>query len=55
MPKYKRKRGLRIKIHPIDDAANIPCTNCVNFGWSMPQCKECNKENGYKWFIRKMG
>ena len=53
MSKYKHKRGLRIKVHPIDDAADIPCTSCINFGWSMPQCKECNKKNGYKWFSRR--
>ena len=53
--KCKHQRGMRIKVHPVDDAADIPCTNCVNFGWSMPQCEECNKENDYKWFISKIG
>ena len=29
------------------------CENCGNYGWDMPQCKECNSENGYKNFTRK--
>lgn len=26
------------------------CETCTNNGWDMPQCKECNAENGYKWY-----
>lgn len=29
------------------------CTHCGNYGWDMPQCRECNSENGYKNFERK--
>ena len=29
------------------------CTNCGNDGWDMPQCRDCNSENGYKYFKRK--
>lgn len=29
------------------------CQDCGNYGWDMPQCRECNSENGYKNFIRK--
>lgn len=29
------------------------CENCVNYGWDMPQCKECNAENNFKHFERK--
>lgn len=28
----------------------IGCDTCENYGWSMPQCIECNKANGYKWY-----
>ena len=26
------------------------CDTCENQGWSMPQCRECNKGNGYRWY-----
>ena len=29
------------------------CMDCGNYGWDMPQCRECNAENGYKYFTRK--
>ena len=29
------------------------CTNCGNYGWDMPQCRECNADNIYKYFTRK--
>lgn len=30
------------------------CGTCSNDGWDMPQCRECNEENGFKWYKRKM-
>lgn len=29
------------------------CGHCGNYGWDMPQCRECNSENGYKNFTRR--
>jgi hypothetical protein len=29
------------------------CIDCGNYGWDMPQCRECNAENNYKYFHRK--
>ena len=29
------------------------CTNCVNYGWNMPQCKFCNAKNDYKHYEYK--
>ena len=29
------------------------CSHCGNYGWDMPQCRECGSENGYKYFTRK--
>lgn len=26
------------------------CKTCENAGWSMPQCAECNRANGYRWY-----
>ncbi len=26
------------------------CDTCEKHGWSMPECVECNKANGYKWY-----
>lgn len=28
------------------------CENCGHYGWNMPQCKECNAANGFKYFSR---
>lgn len=28
------------------------CANCGHYGWNMPQCKECNAANGFKYFSR---
>lgn len=29
------------------------CDDCKHEGWSMPQCKECNTANNFKYFERK--
>ena len=52
------ERGLRVKMNPIDEVCEIPtefgkCIECVHEGWSMPQCKECNTANNFKYFERK--
>ena len=28
------------------------CKDCGHYGWDMPQCKECNAANGFKYFSR---
>lgn len=30
-----------------------PCYDCDHKGWDVPQCKECNTSNGFKYFERK--
>lgn len=30
-----------------------PCYDCDNKGWDMPECKECNNANGFKYFKTK--
>ena len=45
----KPGRGLRIKLRPIDEVFN-PCSECAHEDWDMPQCKDCNIENGFKYF-----
>ncbi len=52
------ERGLRAKINPVDDTADISiiygkCFSCTHNGWDMPQCKECNPENNFKYFQRR--
>ena len=34
-------------------SASEICSHCGNYGWDMPQCRDCNSENGYKYFERK--
>ena len=29
------------------------CYECDKEGWDMPECKECNTANGFKYFERK--
>ena len=29
------------------------CQDCGNYGWDMPQCRECNASNNFKYFTRK--
>lgn len=29
-----------------------PCAECDYNGWNMPQCRECNEKNDYKYFER---
>ena len=46
------ERGLRAKANIIDETVR-PCNECDHKGWDMPQCKECNIANGFKYFERK--
>ena len=46
------ERGLRAKANLIDETSK-PCSECDNEGWDMPQCKECNVANDFKYFERK--
>lgn len=29
------------------------CFDCSNYGWNMPQCKECDYLNGFRYFSSK--
>ena len=29
------------------------CDTCAKKGWDMPECRECNKKNDYKWYERQ--
>jgi hypothetical protein len=29
------------------------CQDCGNYGWDMPQCRECDASNNFKYFERK--
>ncbi len=31
-----------------------PCRTCYNNGWDMPQCRECNEKNGFRWYRKTM-
>ena len=51
------ERGIRAKGNIIDDAADDfsygKCLDCGHNGWHMPQCVDCNPENGFKYFEAK--
>ena len=46
------KRGLRVKINPIDDALTLPCLNCESYEYGDLKCPTC-KENDFKYFEAK--
>ena len=46
------ERGLRAKANIIDEARRF-CDECDSQGWDMPECKECNAANNFKYFKRK--
>lgn len=29
------------------------CKTCEKYGWNMPECAECNRENDYEWYEAK--
>lgn len=31
-----------------NEAPRRQCHGCINYGWGMPQCRECNIFNGWK-------
>ena len=43
------KRGQRAKAGILDDNFK-PCDNCESNGWDMPECRECNIGNGFKYY-----
>ena len=45
----KPQRGLRATTGIIDETFS-PCSECVHEDWDMPQCKECNASNNFKYF-----
>jgi hypothetical protein len=46
------ERGLRVKVNPVDETFS-PCSECEHNDWDMPQCKECNATNDFRYFERK--
>ena len=44
--------GMRVYWMPLPKLPK-PCDTCENNGWNMPQCRECNEQNEYKWFRRE--
>lgn len=36
-----------------NDQNYLSCDECDKAGWDMPECKECNTANGFKYFERK--
>lgn len=47
----KKRRNKFITV--IRNKIRKPCVNCVNYGWHMPQCAECDTKNNFKWFMLK--
>lgn len=43
-------KGQHTKTGILDDNNFKPCNDCENNGWDMPECKECNIGNGFKYF-----
>lgn len=43
---------LRAQTNIIDETFS-PCSECGNEGWDMPQCKECNAANDFKYFTTR--
>ena len=43
------ERGQRAKAGILDESFN-PCNNCESNGWDMPECRECNIGNGFKYY-----
>ena len=49
----KPKRGLRVKIKPMDDAIDFAYGKCFDCKYEMGCDKECNPENNFKYFQPK--
>lgn len=41
-----------ISVH-LNNQSSRSCDECDKNGWDMPQCKECNASNDFKYFERK--
>lgn len=53
--RFPKEKVEELNIEPPVNTRNIfeICGHCGNYGWDMPQCRDCNSENGYKYFTRK--
>lgn len=51
--KISYKRGLRVKINPIDDAIDFSYGKCFDCKYGVLCDKECNPENNFKYFQPK--
>lgn len=29
------------------------CQTCSNGAWDMPQCNDCNADNGFQWYVKE--
>ena len=44
---------LRLCDESISISQLTSCQDCDNYNWDMPQCRECNATNNFKYFTRK--
>lgn len=42
---YNRLSEVEVKI--------LPCKECENYGWDVPQCSECNLSNNFRYFSKR--
>lgn len=47
-PKDKVNENFKDRVNSLNT-----CQDCGNYGWDMPQCRECDVSNNFKYFTRK--
>lgn len=48
-----RHDGYNVLFSAIDEMPEKPCGTCVNRDWDMPQCRECNSINNFRWYVKE--
>lgn len=48
-----RHDGYNVLFSAIDEMPEKPCGTCVNRDWDMPQCRECNSTNNFRWYVKE--
>lgn len=48
-----RHDGYNVLFSAIDEIPEKPCGTCVNRDWDMPQCRECNSTNNFRWYVKE--
>lgn len=48
-----RHDGYNVLFSAIDEMPEKPCYTCVNRNWDMPQCRECNSTNNFRWYVKE--